>query len=194
MSAGEGQAPPFSLPARGSSRYRFPASASLSVPVAALPRHFPPPFHARCLLRVPVSLLSEAVWWDLRFLASRGEITSCSGLVLVGLQSLLYFPRPGPVHCIWGQVGTEWTAAPALRKNGRRAGFPGSRNRSSKLVLRRPWCSSRGSFKTKGIVKSGSRHCKCNIFTLLSCFEFRHVREWAVVRNLFSFATLYRLG
>lgn len=89
---------------------------------------------------------------------------------------------------------TEWTAVPALRKNGRRAGFPGSRNHSSKLVLRRPRCASRGNFKTKAIVKSGSRHCKCNIFTLLSCSEFRHVREWAVVRNLFSFATLYRLG
>ena len=90
---------------------------------------------------------------------------------------------------------TEWTAAPALRKNGRRAGFPGSRNHSSKLVLRRAWCASRGNFKTKEIVKSGSRHCKCSIFTLLSCSEFRHVREWAVVRNfLFSFATLYQLG
>ncbi|KAM9690917.1 uncharacterized protein ACBT57_026170 isoform 2-T2 [Dama dama] len=33
----------------------------------------------------------------------------------------------------------EWTAAPAVRKNGRRAGFPGSRNHSSKLVLRRAW-------------------------------------------------------
>ncbi|KAM9690918.1 uncharacterized protein ACBT57_026170 isoform 3-T10 [Dama dama] len=53
----------------------------------------------------------------------------------------------------------EWTAAPAVRKNGRRAGFPGSRNHSSKLVLRRAWCASRGNFKTKGIVKSGSRHC-----------------------------------